>query len=75
MHLTPTHPRPRINLRELAEAEALMPAAVLATAPLSQIEARRWAINFDAPRLSEETAFIVARETARRRRRPLMQIA
>ena len=72
MHLA-TQTKARINLAELREVEELMPAAVLAAAPLEYIEARRWQINFDKPALTEETDFVVRRITAQRKR-PAMQI-
>ncbi|RSK33928.1 hypothetical protein [Hymenobacter metallilatus] len=71
MHLVTTTPKPTVNLTELARVEQLMPAAVVAAAPLEQLEARRWQINFDHPSYAEETAYVVERE-ARRRARPMM---
>jgi len=69
LNTAPAAARPVVNLPELAEVrQHYMPPLFVRFAPLSEVARVAAETSRQHPRLAEETAFVVADETTRRRR-------
>lgn len=73
LHLATTAtPKPVINLKELAEVTAAVPAAIRRRAPLDVLKVRLYSLAFDKANLIEEVEAVYQHEE-RRRQQPATQ--
>jgi hypothetical protein len=68
-------PKPRINLAELAEVLAAVPAPIRHVAPLPVLQSKLYGLAFDKVSLIEEVELVYRDEEQRRQQVPRMTIA